>query len=780
MANGIGAETRTPAKWPSPIAVALGLLVGVSAVQWLPALPPQMAMVPLAALALSLAWYVPRARWIAMLLIGAAWAAFRGGVAMDSRLPRAWEGEDFQVIGHVVGLAQTRADATSVLFHIEQATRDGQATSWHGTARISWYSKPTEEPESCSRWQLQLRLRRPRGAVNPGGSDGERSALARSIDAVGYVRDDPANQRQSTAWWCLDRFRASLADGIQARVPDQHDAALLRAFTVGDTRGLDAHDWDVARANGVSHLIAISGFHVGVAAIFGVWFCYVIYWFFPALALRCPRARAQAISALISAFLYAALAGFGMPTVRTVLMIAVVAWGRCTRRASGAGHMLAIALLAILAVDPMAVLEAGFWLSFVGVAFLILCMDAKGRGVRAFLRELTFGQAVMTGSLLPLTLWFFGEASLVGALSNFVAVPVISFVIVPCALIGMLLLMLCHPLASPPLSLAAWLTHAQWWLLEQTATWPGAHWFLPAINPWALLLAMLGALWLFMPRGVPLRMLGVLLFLPLLCPVRNQPSTGAFQAWVLDVGQGLSIIVRTHDHALVYDAGARYPSEYDLGSAVVVPSLHALGIERLDTLMISHADNDHAGGAPAVAAAFPMAHRYAGEPDRMPMSMEQCVAGQQWEWDGVRFRVLSPAPTVSSASANDHSCVLLIEGRAGRLLLTGDIAMDTEPFVAAALGPGPRPVLQVPHHGSRSSSSVGFIADIKPTFAVVSAGWRNRFGHPRPEVMARYAEAGVTVFNTAVDGAVQIDFPAEAPAYVAARWRLLERRYWRE
>ncbi len=241
-----------------------------------------------------------------------------------------------------------------------------------------------------------------------------------------------------------------------------------------------------------------------------------------------------------------------------------------------------------------------------------------------------------------------------------------------------------------------------------------------------------------------------------------QPEAGAFQVWVLDVGQGLSLVVRTHDHALVYDAGARYPSEFDLGEAVVVPSLHALGIDRLDVLMISHADNDHAGGAPAVAEAFPLARRYAGEPERMrPLSMEQCVAGQHWEWDEVRFQVLSPQGTGQATSDNDRSCVLLIEGRAGRMLLTGDIASDIEPRVAAALGSGPPPVLQVPHHGSSGSSSPGFIAAIKPPFAIVSAGWRNRFGHPRPEVLQRYAQAGVPVLNTALEGAIQIDFPAD-------------------
>jgi competence protein ComEC len=767
-------------KWPGIAVAALALLVGVLAVQWLPALPPHWLIAALIACAPILAWRLPRSRWIVVALLGFTWAAWQGKAAMDARLPNAWEDQDFNVVGRIDGLAQTRADATSFLFQIEQTKRDRQTLPWRGLARVSWYGAPAAELEPCSRWQLSLRLRRPRGMINPGGSDGERNALARGVVAVGYVRDDQSNQRQAITPWCIDRVRASLASDIQTRVSDTHDAALLRAFTVGDIRGLDTHDWDVARANGISHLIAISGFHVGVVAVFGVWLCHVLYWLWPPLALRYPRAQAQAVFALMLAFAYAGLAGFGMPTVRTVLMIAAVALARCCRRAAGAGHALALALIAILVIDPLAVLEAGFWLSFVGVGFLIFCLEAQGHGIRAFLRELTLGQLVMTIALLPLTLWFFGEASLVGALSNLIAVPFVSFVIVPCALIGVLLLLICPPLATPVLQLAGWLTHAQWWLLEQTATWPGAHWFLPSVQPWALMLATLGAAWLFMPRGVPLRALGVLLFLPMLWPVRHEPVAGAFQAWVLDVGQGLSVVVRTQSHALVYDAGARYPSEFDLGEAVVIPSLYALGIDRLDMLMISHADNDHAGGAPAVAAAFPTASRYAGEPERMHLAMAQCVAGQHWEWDGVHFRVLSPNGTGQAPSDNDRSCVLLVEGRGGRMLLTGDIASDIEPRVAAALGPGPSPVLQVPHHGSSSSSSPGFIAAIKPELAVVSAGWLNRFGHPRPDVLQRYAQAGVPVFNTALDGAVQIDFPADTAAYVAVRWRLQERRYWRE
>jgi competence protein ComEC len=245
------------------------------------------------------------------------------------------------------------------------------------------------------------------------------------------------------------------------------------------------------------------------------------------------------------------------------------------------------------------------------------------------------------------------------------------------------------------------------------------------------------------------------------------------------VGQGLSVLLRTRDHALVYDAGARYPSGFDLGDAVVLPAIHALGIARLDMLMISHGDNDHAGGAAAVAHEFPQALRYAGEPARMRIPMHQCVAGQSWLWDGVRFRVLSPAPGAGDRD-NDSSCVLLVEGRGGRILLTGDISSAVEPQVAAALGPGPPPILLVPHHGSKTSSSAAFITAVRPSLALVSAGWHNRFGHPKPEVLARYAQAHVPVFNTAEQGAIPLEFPADGPPRRGPGWRQQQPRYWRE
>ena len=769
----------SPATQPvTASAAALALLAGILAVQWLPVLPSPwwtLAWLPVPA-ALVCAWR--RRLWLLFMLLGFGWAVCAGTAGMDARLPRQLEGGDFHVVGTVVDLPDSRADATRFSFRVERATQDGKPIPLRGLVTVSWYDTRVV-PAPCGRWQLLLRLKRPRGLLNPGAVDGERSALERGIHATGYVRDDAGNRRVG-APWCVDGVRAAIAGAISARVRDPQDAALLRALAVGDTRGLQARDWEIARANGVSHLIAISGFHVGMAAVFGVaavWFAYLLW---PACAQHLPRPQAAAAAALAVATAYGALAGFGLPTVRTLLMIAVVALARCSRRGSRGAHSLALALLLILAVDPLAVLSAGFWLSFVGVAFLMLCLQARGSGLRGFLYELSSGQLLMTVSLLPLTLWFFGQASLVGALSNLVAVPFVSFVIVPCALLATLLLGVCPPLAAPAWWAAAQLMHAQWWLLQVMAGWPGAHWYLPSVHAGALALALTGAVWLFLPSGIPQRWLGALLFLPLLLPPQEAPRDGGFQAWVLDVGQGLSVIVRTHRHVLVYDAGARYPSGFDLGDAVVVPGLHALGMDRVDVLMISHADNDHAGGAAAVAAAFPAARRYAGEPERMPVPMHACRSGQQWRWDGVRFSVLNPPAEQTGAAHNDRSCVLLVEGRQGRLLLTGDIGSKVEPEVATRVTGGGPLVLLVPHHGSNGASSAGFIEALQPRWAVVSAGWRNRFRHPRPEVVARYARAGIPLLNTADRGAVPLEFPADAAARPGIGWRQRQARYWRE
>lgn len=780
-------ERRADHSGPGILTGALAILAGAVWLQGLPVLPPRWLDGLLAGIALMVVfacfrWRLSPFLWCLPIALAAfAWTAWRADIAMHARMPHGLEKQDILVTGTVAGLPEVQEESTRFEFDVARARFKDHPVPVQGHVRLSWYApRHGRQPAipACSTWRLRVRMKRPHGLVNPGGMDFERSALQQGIIATGYVREDPANAELEKGV-CVDGVRARVARAIAAALPnDTHAVRLLQALSVGDERALDERDWQVVRATGISHLIAISGFHVGLAAVFGALLVRLAWWLFPSLGLRLARPLAEAAIAFPASLAYGALAGFGLPTTRTLLMIAVVAGWRLLRRGSGFGEGFGMALAAILIVDPLSVLSAGFWLSFAGVALLAWTL-ARDSGWRGHLKEIGLAPLLMTLALLPLTVWFFGQTSLVAPLANLVAVPFVSFVIVPVDLIGCALLFAWPRVGQLLMHVCAHLIDALWWLLVHLAAWPPAMQYLPETSLLAFALACLGAIWLLAPRGVPARALGLLLFLPLCRPRNPLPVDGAFRATVIDVGQGLSVLVRTRTHALLFDTGARYPSGFDLGEAAVVPTLHALGVTRLNTLIISHGDNDHAGGSVAVLAAYPGTPTWGGEPARGPVPMRHCHAGQQWQWDDVNFRILHPRPPYT-LYGNDAGCVLLVTGKGGRLLLPADTSSRVEPEIARAVPPGPPLILIAPHHGSKTASSRAYLEALQPRIAVASTGYLNGYHHPSPLIVKRYAALGIPLLNTPYTGAVRLAFPARHPPRILSEERLRQARYWRE
>ncbi len=765
---------RGPALASLPCAAAL--LAGTLVVHLLPSLPPAALSASVAAVCVAVALVSPRTRLVAVAMLGFAYAAWHADRSLALRIPHALEGVDLDAVVEVADLARDAPDATRFDARVIAARHGDAPIEIGGKVRLAWYGR-RDALIPGERYALVLRLKRPRGVVNPGGFDFERFALERRYAATGYVRGttdalafrDDAIGAAST----IGALRTAFSAALRERYDGDTRGALLAALAVGDQSGIAECDWNVLRATGTAHLIAISGLHVGLVAGFGALLARLLWRAAPALALHVPRRRIEALTALVCAWAYSMIAGMSLPVQRTLAMIAVVLLAVWLRRALAPAQALALALIAVLALDPLAPLAAGFWLSFVGVAWLVYCLG--GRAPRpSLLREFTRAQAAMALGLLPLTVWFFQQSALAGPLANAFAVPWISFVVVPLLLVA-LLAWLVAPFAFGAIAdLAALATDSVWRLLVPISRWPWAEAGFPEPTLVATALALLGAAVLLLPRAVPGRALGAVLLLPLVLPQLDRPAAGQFDVRVLDVGQGLAVLVTTAEHALLYDTGPRFRSGFDMGDAAVVPALRALGVARLDRLVVSHGDADHAGGADSVVAALAPASR-----DDARVGT-RCRAGDSWIWDDVTFEFLHPAPTFPELG-NDSSCVLRIASGRAVALLPGDISAIVEEWLVRELGDRLHATLLVtPHHGSATSSSDAFVATVAPRVAVHSTGNRNRFGHPARAVAARYRAHGTLALDTSRDGAIHARLDPAGGLGLLDRAREEGAQYWRE
>ena len=747
--NGIAAT-------PFGAASAVALLSGVGACLLLPALPLWPLLALLLACGLAWWWRGRHARWLGPLLVGFGWVGLHVAVVLSAQLPPTWEQHDIAVEGRIVNLPQAEMRRTRFQFRVDDAPAQPLPPLQGKLLQLSWYDDygatepgPRAKLQAGARWKFQVRVRAPRGLANPGGFDSERHALAQRIAATGYIRE-PATATRLAAPHGINAWREQMSARIAAAVPSE-SSRYIRALALGDTHALGDEDWEILRASGLTHLIAISGFHVGLVAGFFALLASGLWRWFPAWARWMPRPQAAGIAALLGACGYAAMAGFALPTVRTVLMIAVVVTARLSRRPAKVVDSLALAVIAVLLVDPLSILAAGFWLSFAGVTWLVWCLPHTQHWAKGFLSA----QGVATVGLLPLTVILFGQASLAGPFANLVAIPWWSLVVVPLSLIGTGLETLHAGLGEWAWRAAAWCFDLPWPLFTWLAESRFALWWLPEARWYAIPLALLGAFWMLLPRGVPGKALAALLWLPLLWPDRELPAYGEAELLMIDVGQGLAVVVRTKGHTLLYDMGPAVRDGFDAGERAVVPALRALGVARLDRAVISHGDNDHAGGFEAVRRVMPVAESMtpAGSPVQADSN---CTAGQGWEWDGVRFRFLHPTPHFPYLG-NEASCVLRVETAHGAMLLTGDIGDVIERELVRRDPAGIRAeVVLAAHHGSGGSSDPAFVAATGAKLVLVSSGFGNRFGHPKPHVVARWQDEGSEVLDTAQSGALRV------------------------
>jgi competence protein ComEC len=751
---------------------ALAFAAGAALLQLQAALP-SLQWAWLVALLMPISCRVHWLRLPVVFAVGFFWAAACAHWRMADWLDPALEGRDVALVGVVSGLPAL--GERSMRFELEVESGDARLPR---KLLLSWYGNPDEarlQVHPGERWAFTVRLRRPHGTANPHGFDYAAWLLERGVGATGYVRAAPFPRQLGWRQGVLDYVgsaREGVRDRFLATLGATPAAGILAALAVGDQRAIAREEWQLFNATGVTHLMSISGLHVTLVSGLVAWLVAAVWRRVPALALRLPARKAAALAAILGALGYALLAGFGVPAQRTFWMVAIVAAALWSGRIASPWRTLALALAVIVLMDPWAPLAPGLWLSF-GAVLLIFYAGVGWAAPGAKAAQWVRVQWAITVGLAPATVLLFNQVSAVGPLANAIAIPLVSVVITPLALLAALV-----PVEAI-LELAARLVEVLLMFLEGCAAQPAALWQQPAPRLWMVLAALAGSAWLLAPRGVPWRAAGLALMAPAFLVAARAPAPGEVWLTAYDVGQGLAVLARTAHRALLYDAGPAFGADADSGSRVIVPALRGEGVRRLDLVVLSHEDSDHLGGALSVMESLEVDALAASLPARHPLnalaySSRACVAGESWDWDGVRFEFLHPSGMSPGARRNNQSCVLRISAPGGSVLLTGDIERAAE-LELLSKGLQKAEIVLVPHHGSRSSSSAEFIAALAPAWAVVPVGYRSRFGHPAPEVLERYRAAGAKVVRTDSDGAVSMHLGAAVHVETERHRRA---RYW--
>ena len=722
----------------------------------------------------------PRLVWCGGFVAGLAWTLLQSQDVLSQRLPQSLAGQAVVLVGTIASLPEQSTHRVRFLFEVQTIEdASGGVHDLPMRLRLNWYRNAAQVVPG-EQWQLSVKLKEPYGFANPGGFDYETWLFSHRIGGTGYVRDTEWNRRLRDAQaHYFARLRHHLSRKFAEYSNHLQYAGPIRALAIGDRGGMSDAQWSVLRGTGTNHLLAISGLHIGLFSGF-VFFLGRIGWsLLPCLSTRLPARYFATLLAMVAALGYAGMAGFSLPTQRACIMLCLFLSGTLLGRQWRISLILAVTLFAVLLRDPLSLLAVDFWLSFLAVFIIVhLCSGRQGsrwsRG-QSMYRMLRL-QFLIPLALAPFLLFWFQEFAAYALLANVVAIPVVGWLVVPLVMLACFVL-LCLPTLAEPL--LVWvdtiLTFVFSWL-SVIGQWPHAVWSHPAPSLWSVVLAGIGMLLLLAPRALPARGLGVFFFLPLLVPVRHVPPPGYFHLHLLDVGQGLSAVIHTQKHVLVYDTGDAWSSRFDAGSSVIVPFLRKSGLCNVDVLILSHADRDHTGGAKRLVESCPPAQLLSNASFADPVP-KPCVAGAEWVWDGVHFSILHPA-TAEGPSDNDHSCVLRVRQKDMTVLLPGDIEALGEKHLLATTDDSSlhAEVLVAPHHGSRSSSSLAFIEAVQPQIVLFPVGHRNRFHFPDRTIMDRYRKTGARLYSSAASGSLWIS--RDNGLLKVQEYRRARQRFW--
>jgi competence protein ComEC len=748
--------------------IALAFCAGAAALSALPALWPAPA---LACTWISAAVVIGRRPAAAAFLIGLAWSHALAFVWLSSSWPCDRDREELVLTGRVAAPAIERDGRTDFDLDVLDAT---PAAGRPAKVRLAWYeTEVLPRPGEC--WRLTVRLRCRRGMANPGAPDRELDLLRQRIDATGYVvAREPPELLSAPVSRPIERLRGRIAEAIASALPPGPSVAVLQGLSVGVRGSLSDPLWETFALTGVAHLMAISGLHVTGCALF-VLAALRFAWRLPGVSRLRRRIEVETVLVIGVTAGYAILSGGSLPALRTLTLVAFVAGLRLLRRGLPVHDMLALAALVLVASDPLALTSGGFWLSFIATAALLTVLSSTG-GWRGHVLAFARAQGAIAMLLTPVLVAAFGRLSLVAPAVNAIAIPVFSAILLPAILAATLIEIVYGSGAAGIWQALAGFLDALWPGLATVAHWPWASWA-PAARS-GVLIAMAGVL-LFAALLLPLaglRIAAVVMLAAVVFGGVERPRAGAWSLTAVDVGQGLAVVVETARHVLVFDTGARWQGGGTAARVSLVPFLRARGIRRIDLLVVSHDDQDHAGGAEMLRQSFRVLRTMTQAGSKLAAD-KTCSRGDRWNWDGISFRVVHPAPG-ASGSENDRSCALAVAGPGGSALLLADTEAAAEPILLEM--PLAADVVLLPHHGSRSSSTPELVSAVSARVGIASAGFGNRWGMPVPEVVARWRAAGTTVLSTADSGAIRVQFPPRADAIEVDTARSGAGHWWRQ